>query len=322
MDRRRLGGIALILVSAAGFGSGSLFAQPVYGAGVDWLALSAWRFLFGAGLAWIWLLASPARRRGLRDLDRRAAIVSLALGVLYVGNSGTYYAGLETVSPSLAALIVYIYPAVVAVLALRIGRRLQGRRAWVALGIAIVGVALAVGGIGAGGAPPLSGLLLILVSPLIYSVWIVLSARLSGERRETVGDASDAGAAAATATALMMSATAAVYWLWNLIGGGHVLPGQIPTAAWGGLVGVGVISTFIAIQSFYAGARRIGAAQAALISTVEPIYTITLAALLFGIGLTPVQLLGGALIIVGVLVAQTGPAADRPPTPQVRLADE
>lgn len=322
MDRRRLGGIALILLSAAGFGSGSLFAQPVYGAGVDWLVLSAWRFLFGASLAWIWLLASPIRRRGLRDIDRRAALVSLALGVLYVGNSGTYYAGLETVSPSLAALIVYIYPAVVAVLTLRIGRRLEGRRAWLALGIALVGVALAVGGIDPAGAPPLSGLILVLVSPIIYSIWIVLSARLSGERRETLGDESDAGAAAATATALMMSATAGVYWLWNLLGSRPVLPGQIPTEAWGGLVGVGVVATFIAIQAFYAGARRIGAAQAALISTVEPIYTIALAAWLLGIGLTPIQLLGGVLIIVAVLVAQTGPAAERAPIPPIRFADE
>lgn len=322
MDRRRSGGIALILLSAAGFGSGSLFAQPVYGAGVDWLVLSAWRFLFGASLAWIWLLASPIRRRGLRDIDRRAALVSLALGVLYVGNSGTYYAGLETVSPSLAALIVYIYPAVVAVLTLRIGRRLEGRRAWLALGIALVGVALAVGGIDPAGAPPLSGLILVLVSPIIYSIWIVLSARLSGERRETLGDESDAGAAAATATALMMSATAGVYWLWNLLGSRPVLPGQIPTEAWGGLVGVGVVATFIAIQAFYAGARRIGAAQAALISTVEPIYTIALAAWLLGIGLTPIQLLGGVLIIVAVLVAQTGPAAERAPIPPIRFADE
>ena len=140
--------------------------------------------------------------------------------------------------------------------------------------------------------------MLILVSPLIYSVWIVLAAKLSGERREMVGQANDSGAAAATATALMMTATAGVYWGWALFGGRPVLPAEIPSAAWGGLIGVGVVSTFIAIQTFYAGTRRIGAAQAALISTVEPFYTIVLAALLFGIALTPVQLLGGVLIIV------------------------
>jgi drug/metabolite transporter (DMT)-like permease len=88
------------------------------------------------------------------------------------------------------------------------------------------------------------------------------------------------------------------------------------------MLGVGVVSTFVAISTFYAGTRRIGAAQASIISTVEPIWTIVLAYLLFGFGLTPPQLVGGALIIGGVLVAQTGPGSDRALTPAVRLADE
>jgi drug/metabolite transporter (DMT)-like permease len=322
MDRRRLTGVALILVSAAGFGSGSLFAQPVYAAGVDWLVLSAWRFLFGAGLTWGWLLLSADRRLGLRRLGRRTVIVTIALGVLYVGNSGSYYAGLETVSPSLAALIVFVYPALVAVLSLRFGRRLQGRRAWFALGVALVGVALSLGGIDPTDAPPLDGLLLVIASPIIYSVWIVLAARLSGEREHAVGDQADDGASAAAAMAVMMTATAAVYWMAALSSGRPVLPGDVPSEAWFGLAGVGIMSTFVAIQTFYAGAQRIGAAQAALISTVEPIWTIVLAALLFSIALTPAQLVGGALILGGVLIAQTGPGSGQARRPAVRVADE
>ena len=322
MDRRRVTGIALVLASAAGFGSGALFAQPVYQAGVGWLVLSAWRFLFGAGLTWGWLLVSAERRRGLLRLDRGAVVAGIALGVLFVGNSGSYYAGLETVSPSLAALIVYCYPAIVAVFSLRIGRRLQGRRAWLALAIAIVGVAFAIGGIDPREAPPASGLILCLASAIIYAVWIVLSARLSGEREDTVGVTADRGPSAAAAAALMLTATATVYWFSALATGQPVLPGQVPPQAWVGLFGVGVVGTFIAIQAFYAGARRIGAAQGALIATMEPIWTITLAAIIFGIALTPVQLAGGVLIIVGVLVAQTGPEAGRVPQPAIRVADE
>jgi drug/metabolite transporter (DMT)-like permease len=322
VDRRHALGIALVLVSACAFGSGGLFAQPVYDTGVGWQTLSAWRFGFGALCAWLWCLAWSERRRGLRLLDRRTVVVAVGLGVLYTGNSGTYYAGLETVPVSLAALIVYIYPAVVAVLALRIGRRLEGRRAWLALGLALVGVALAVGGIPSDEIPPVSGLLLVIVSPLIYSVWIVLSARLAGERRETVGRDADSGADTAAATALMMTGTAATYWIGGLLFGVPLGPATIPVAAWPGLVGVGVVATFIAIQGFYAGARRIGAAQAALVSTVEPFWTITLAALLFGESLAAPQILGGALIIIGVLIAQAPAEAFSSIRPGVRLADE
>jgi drug/metabolite transporter (DMT)-like permease len=330
MDRRRALGVALILVSACGFGSGALFAKPVYATGVGWLVLMPWRFLIGAALAWAWLLLSPQRRRGLWRLDRRLAVTSLALGVLYVGNSGTYYAGLESVDVSLAALIVYVYPALVAVLSLRIGRQLEGARAWVALAIALAGVALTVGGIDSAKAPPLGPLLLVVASPVIYAVWIVLAARLSGERRETpdaneVADASgaaDAGASASAATALMMTATGTVYWLAAIVTHQPVGPADIPTGAWPGLVGIGAFATFLAIQGFYAGAQRIGAAQAALLSTIEPVWTIALAALLLHESLTPPQLAGGALILVAVIVAQTGPGSLRSSRPAIRMADE
>ena len=337
MDRRRAIGVALILVSACGFGSGALFAKPVYATGVGWLVLMPWRFLIGAALAWAWLLLSPQRRRGLRRLDRRLAVTSLALGVLYVGNSGTYYAGLETVDVSLAALIVYVYPALVAVLSLRIGRQLQGSRAWVALAIALAGVALTVGEIDAAKAPPLGPLLLVVASPVIYAVWIVLAARLSGERRGTpdggalpdasgsavtAGGAADAGASASAATALMMTATGAVYWLAAIVTRQPVGPADIPAGAWPGLVGIGAFATFLAIQGFYAGAQRIGAAQAALLSTIEPVWTIALATLLLHESLTPPQLAGGALILIAVVVAQTGPGSLRSSRPTIRMADE
>jgi drug/metabolite transporter (DMT)-like permease len=324
MDRRRLVGVVLVLVSACAYGSGALFGKPAYETGIDWLILSSWRFLVGALASWIFVLASASRRAALRTLDRRAVGASIALGLLYLGNSGTYYAALETVDASLAALIVYIYPALVAVLALRLGRRLEGRRAWGALALALVGVALAVGGIDPDVAPPPTGLALIVASPIIYAVWIVLAARLSGERPDGATGSSfgSVGNAIAAAAALMMTATATGYWCLALGIGRAVLPSQIPPAAWPNLVGIGLVATFIAIQAFYAGTKRIGAAQASLLSTIEPIWTISMAALLLGESLGPIQLAGGMLILVGVVVSQTGPSATGAPRPAVRLADE
>ena len=320
MPRQVALGIVLTVISAFAFGSGALFAKPVYGAGVGWQEFMAWRFLIGAAAAWLWLAAYPPARAGLRAMNRRAVLVAIALGVLYTGNAGTYYAGLETVSASLAALMVYTYPAIVAVISLQVGRPLEGRRAWLALAIALVGVALAVGNIG-GEAPPLLGLLLVGVSPVIYSVWIVLSARLSGERRTDVGRDAGAGANPTAAGAVMLSATAVTYWVLSLVLGRPVAPSQIPGEAWLGIVGVGLVSTFVAVQAFYAGAHRIGAARASLVSTVEPVWTIVLASLLFQESLGPIQLLGGALILIGVVIAQTGGSGARAAT-ELRLADE
>jgi drug/metabolite transporter (DMT)-like permease len=312
-------GVALTVVSAFAFGSGALFAKPVYAQGVGWQVLMAWRFLIGAGLAWAWLAIHPGARSELRRMDRRALAVSMALGVLYVGNSATYFAGLETVSASLAALIVYAYPAIVAVISVQVGRPLRGRRAWGALGLALVGVALAVGDLGAT-PPPTSGLILVAAAPLIYAVWIVLATRFSGEDRTEVGQQAGGGANPTAAGAIMLTATATVYWLGSLALGLPILPSEIPTGAWFGIAGLGVVSSFVAFQAFYAGAHRIGAARASLISTVEPLWTIAWASILLGEALQPIQLVGGALILGGVVIAQTDRAAVGVPSP--RIADE
>lgn len=326
MDRRRAIGIALVLVSAAGFGSGTILAAPIYDTGVDWLTLVGWRFVIGAGLGWLWVAASPARRRAARALSRGQLALALGLGTLYTGNAGTYYAALETVPAALAGVLVYTYPVIVAVLSLWFAARLPGRRPWFALGIGLVGVVLALGGIDVDEAPPTAGLALVMLSPVIYSVWIIVSARLSGERRDRLAhDAPDeaavAGDAAAT-TAVMMTATATVFGGLALVTGRPLDPLAVPADAWPLLVAVGFVASFLAIQTFYAGARRIGAAQAALVSTVEPVYIVLLAWIVLDQTLTPIQLAGAGLILVGVVVAQTSPRPRGAPEPATPLEAE
>jgi len=322
VDRRRAVGLLLIVVSAAGFGSGTVLSKPIYASGLDWLQLLAWRFTIGAGLAWAWIILSPTRRASLRSIGRRQALVAVLLGVWYTGNAGTYYAGLETVPASLAGVLVYLYPAIVAVLSVRYATRLSGRRPWIALTIALAGVVLALGGIDLSAPPPIGGIALILASPLIYAGWIILSARLAGERTNHLAPATAAGRHqvddAAAASALMISATAVVFVAGALVTGRGYAPDRIPGDAWPFLAAIGFLGTFLAIQTFYAGSRRIGAAQAALVSTVEPLIIVTLAFVFLHETLAPIQLVGAALIIVGVLVAQSAeraPGAAEPASP-------
>ena len=326
MDRRRALGIGLVLVAGASFASGSILATLSYDEGLDWLAVMWWRFLIGASLAWIWALGSTRRRAVLRAMPRRQVVLGLGLGALYSGNAGTYYAGIETVPAALAGVLVYIYPVFVAILSLRFATRLPGRRPWIALGLAVAGVALAVGGVEFSAAVPLPGLLLILASATIYSVWIVLSARLSGERQDRLGSEappSDVTARdAAVTTALMMMATAAVFGALSVVLGRPLGPAAIPVGAWPFLVGIGLIATFLAIQTLYAGARRVGAAQAALISTTEPLFIVALSFLVLDQTLTPIQLAGAALIVVGVVIAQTAPRPAGAPEPATPLEAE
>ena len=326
MDRRVAVGIGLVVISAAGYGSGSILAAPIYATGVDWLTLVGWRFMIGAALGWLWVLGSPHRRAVLRLMTRRQIAVALGLGALFIGNSGTYYAGLESVPAALAGVVVYTYPVIVAVLSLRFATRLPGRRPWIAAGLAVAGSALALGGIDVADAPPVGGLVLVFLSSFIYSVWIILSARLSGERRDHL--ASDSTEAATTAgdaavtTTVMMTATGAVYFVAALVLGRPLDPAAVPASAWPAIVAVAIVASFLAIQTFYAGARRIGAARAALTATVEPLVIVTLAWIFLDQTLAPIQLVGAALIVLGVVIAQTSPRPSGAPEPATPLEAE
>jgi drug/metabolite transporter (DMT)-like permease len=120
----------------------------------------------------------------------------------------------------------------------------------------------------------------------------------------------------------MMTATATVFVLAGLATGRALLPSQIPAEAWLPLVGCGVLSTFLAIQTFYAGSRRIGAAQAALVSTVEPVVIVVLAGLVLGQVLEPIQIVGAGLVLAAVVIAQTSPRPAGAPDPARPLEAE
>jgi drug/metabolite transporter (DMT)-like permease len=87
------------------------------------------------------------------------------------------------------------------------------------------------------------------------------------------------------------------------------------------VLGLGLVATAIAIQTFYAGVKRVGGARASLISTVEPVYTVALAMILFGESLTPMQIVGGALVIFAVILAETGRPETAGSSPQGRQSE-
>lgn len=315
-------GILLVVISACAFGSGALLVQPLYAAGMEPVPVLFWRFATAAAFSWLYLSLRSRTRASLAALARRSVVVLIVLGALYVGNSFAYFAALQVVPIALTSIITYLYPAIVAVIGARYVRRLEGRRAWLALALSILGVALAVGGIPAGAMPPLYGLALALANAVIYATWIVLQARLAGDRPRSVPGATGAGAAPprpdpaprgagaapdpAAAAAIMTTATAATYAALAAGTGASISPADVPTDSWLLLLAFGLVATALAIQAFYAGVRRIGAARASIVSTVEPVYTIVLAVLLFGETLAPIQVVGGILVLGAVILAEAG----------------
>jgi len=73
----------------------------------------------------------------------------------------------------------------------------------------------------------------------------------------------------------------------------------------------------VAILAFIAGLARVGPTDAATLSTLEPVGTAVLAVSLLGETLAPLQILGGALIVLAaVAVARASPPGSLAPTAQ------
>ena len=65
---------------------------------------------------------------------------------------------------------------------------------------------------------------------------------------------------------------------------------------------IALVSTALAIVTFFAGLKKIDPANASMISTLEPVVTIMLAVFVLGEAMTIPKILGGIMILVAVVL--------------------
>jgi len=90
-----------------------------------------------------------------------------------------------------------------------------------------------------------------------------------------------------------------IFGILAAIKGPHLPTGN---AGWFAMLGIILIATVIPVVAFLAGLDRIGPTNAAMLSTLEPVVTVLLAAWLFQERLNTTSLLGGALILLAVIL--------------------
>jgi drug/metabolite transporter (DMT)-like permease len=292
-------GAALCLVSAACFGAMAIFGKLAYDVGVTPEALLLVRFTLSAVLLGMVLVFRHGERQPVRG---RVLATALGLGAIgYAAQASLYFSALESMDASLLSLILYTFPVMVTVAAALLGRdRLTPARV-VALTTASAGTLLVLLGAGTGAVQPI-GVLLGLGAAVTYTVYILVADTVV--RRLTP---------VLLATLVMAGAAATLGARGLLLGG---VSFDFPPSAWLWLTCIAVISTVTAMLTFFAGLKRAGPTTAAILSTFEPVVTTALAALALGESLTPVQLLGGVLVLSCVVVLQIKP---RPALP--RYAD-
>jgi drug/metabolite transporter (DMT)-like permease len=283
---RNLSGVVFVIISAIAFGCMPLFAIYAYGAGVDPVTLLFLRFLT-AGL--FMLLVMLVKKI---PFPRGISLVGLVgMGAIgYVGQSLCYFNALTLASAGLVALLLYLYPALVMVFSALIFKEPVTRLKILALLLALFGAVLIIGP-GWEGQP--LGIILGLGAALIYSLYILAGNRILRD------------VPVFPSSAVIMMSAGAAFGLLAAFQGLH-LPVSLP--GWLAIFGLTILSTIIAILAFMAGMQKVGPTNAALLSTLEPVVTVILAAGLLGESLAFLKIVGGGLILAAVLILTKGGA--------------
>lgn len=276
---RRLIGILLIAISAASFGTLAIFGRFAYEDGMDIYTVLFLRFGLSASFMTVILIL---RKEHFPRGSILAQLVGMgALG--YVGQSFSYLTAIKYASAGLVALLLYLYPIFVAILSVIFLHEKPTRVKTIALAIAFIGTLLTVGP--AGG--QWTGILLAIAAALIYSIYIIVGTNVMKH------------VSAVQSSTVIFASAGVVYGLLTFINGAHFPAGS---SGWLTMLGIIVVSTIIPVVTFLAGLERVGPTNAAMLSTLEPVVTVLLAAWLFGEKLLPIVLLGGGLILAAVIL--------------------
>lgn len=291
MNRRAATGA--VIASAACFATLGILTKWAFLHGAEPMSLLAVRFALAATV----MGAAQAVRdpRSLRvtkgDLLRFLALALTGYGAASLCYS--YAVGL--IGASVTTVLLYTYPAMVSVIGWLVLREPFPLKRAAAVALTFVGCALVADVFGATAGVNGVGLVLGLGAALGYAVFNLLSYRsLHRTPRLTLMAYTFAFSAVA------LGVTAAVT-------GGIGRVAQWDGTAWIAVVLIVAIPTFAAVMLYLGGIKRMGAAQAAVISTLELPFTVMFAALAFPLErLTPLQLVGAGIVLAGVVLAEWG----------------
>ncbi|MBL8923898.1 MAG: EamA family transporter [Myxococcaceae bacterium] len=281
--REQLFGGLMVAVSGLSFGTLSVFNRALAEAGVPVAQMSFLRFLGGAAVLW----AIALSRNEPAPLPRGKLAGLFALGVLFVGEAWLYFESSRRIPIAVTAVLLYLFPALVALVSRVIFGERLGVVGLVALALSLSGTALVVGA--PAGALEVLGVLLGVGSAVAYSGYVLVGSRVQP------------GVPPTFASAVISTSAAAVFAIGAIVQGETSFSGA--ASAWPSVVGLVLLGSVVPVPLLLFGMARIGANRASVISTLEPVSAAICGLLFLGETMTALQWLGAAAVVSAALVA-------------------
>ncbi len=264
-----------------------ILGKFAYASGVTPFTLASLRMLVAVLLLWGWYLSRWRDR--LRPITWQELLGCFAIGAVNGVGSLLYYSGLSRLDASRASFLNTLYVLWVVIFLAASGQPV-GRMTLVRLGMAIVGVYILTGG--GEGEPNWLGTMLMAASAATYGWHLVMGQWILADIPSQ------------KATPYILTAMATTVGLARIMQGKPIEP--ISEGGWGAILALGV-TTVLSRLLMFAGLRRLGGIETALISLLELVVSLVLAFLLLGERLTPLQWAGGAILVFSVLLGAWGP---------------
>jgi drug/metabolite transporter (DMT)-like permease len=285
-NNRALAGVVFALTSSTLYGITPVFVHMAYDRGADPFGLMTARYAISLAV----LLAVRFARVGVRNWpDRKTSLQLFSLGALGLYLNGVcVFSAMERMDSGLMMVIFYHYPILVVFLGWLFYGQRPARVIWPCLVATIGGVALTASDVSSAQS---SGVLIILAGALVYSIYQVIGARVM-PRTDILTGLWIVFAGAGFSFSTM--------WLLDPPGIESTMPAN--GIAWMAAAEIAVVGTVAAMGAFFAGMKRIGASNSAVIQTFEVIVTIGMGIAFLNESLTGRQVLGTVCILGGVAV--------------------
>lgn len=271
------------IVAATSFAFSDTLAKLVFAAGGDVLTLALIRGVVGLGMLWIYLRVGPPPQQD----TPRERVVALGLGLLFAAVVYGLFKAIELINVPVAVLTYFTYPLLTGLGGWLFGIERLGWQGGLAAGVAFLGLALMIGaypdhlsaigvvfGLGAG------------VSRAVF----LLVARVELQKADP-----------RLTTWYSLISSTAIFALGAVV----TMDWHAPQTGVGWLsVLVVSIATASGILALYMSTVRIGPFRTALIMNLEPLLATLLSALLLGEIITPLQGLGGAVMLAALVAFQ------------------
>lgn len=283
MNNKKIFGTICIITTTVCYGLIPSLSFLSFAAGVETETLLFNKFFYASILMWAFIFIRKINFR----LRREAWKPMTAIIISYIGLATTLYLAFDFISGSLATIISFTYPAIVIAIEMISGREKVRAVKIAAVFISLLGMCLIIW------APDMKiqiiGVMFAFLCSICYTIYVI---ELSSDKLEGLHPLVTPG---------YVLASSAIFNFFRCLFSGNPLFTS-NAEQFGYMMLLAVVCAFIAILCYCVGVRLIGPTNTSIINTFEPACACVFGYLFIGDEITVSMIIGGALIILAVLL--------------------